>query len=96
MGAGARARPESMELDGEMRRRVLRRIAAEGAHCHHCGDTEFAVGNALYLGFLFLDEDIDAYLVALTCRNRCCPRPHTAIRLHRDEFMRPPGGHDRA
>ncbi len=52
--------------------------------------TDFDVGHALYLGYLFLDEDDDAYMVALTCRNRDCPKPRTAIRLAEKDFL-----HDR-
>ncbi|MDG3013841.1 hypothetical protein [Speluncibacter jeojiensis] len=87
MGTEIRVRPESIEVDEVARRRVLRRIAAEGARCHHCGGTDFVVGRALYLGFLFLDEDTDAYLVALTCTDPDCPRPHTGIRLRGEQFL---------
>ena len=38
-------------------------------------------------GFLFLDEDDDAYLVALTCRNPKCAQPRTAIRLREKDFL---------
>lgn len=52
---------------------------------------DFTVGQALYLGFLFLDEDHDAYLIALTCRDTSCLtsflQPRTAIRLRYNEFL---------
>ncbi|TDH49752.1 hypothetical protein E2F47_19615 [Mycobacterium eburneum] len=81
-------RPELIELDSPERHRVLDQIAAKKGHCDSCGGTEFEVGAALYLGFLFLDEDTDAYMIALTCRNRDCARPRTGVVLHENEFRR--------
>jgi hypothetical protein len=80
-------RPDLLEVDPVAGDRVAELLAARGGHCAACGGTEFAVGRALYLGFLFLDEDDDAYLVALTCRTPSCPQPRTAIRLRRKEFL---------
>jgi hypothetical protein len=88
-GAGAApmtVRPELISLVPADRDRVLNLVAAKGGHCERCGATDFEVGHALYLGFLFLDEDDDAYLVALTCRNKEC-RQHTAIRLCENDFL---------
>ncbi|MDQ2626931.1 MAG: hypothetical protein M3Y90_08005 [Actinomycetota bacterium] len=81
------ARPELVDVEGAARERVSALVRVRGGHCAACGGTEFAVGQALYLGFLFLDEDNDAYLVALTCRDPSCPQPRTAIRLRRKEFL---------
>ncbi|MEZ0362159.1 hypothetical protein ACAG26_00435 [Mycobacterium sp. pUA109] len=81
-------RPELIELDSPERHRVLDQIAAKGGHCDSCGGAEFDVGAALYLGFLFLDEDTDAYMIALTCRNRDCAQPRTGVVLHENEFRR--------
>ncbi|OBI45542.1 hypothetical protein A5707_01785 [Mycobacterium kyorinense] len=67
--------------------RVLDQVKAKGGHCDGCGATEFDVGDALYLGFLFLDEDDDAYMVALTCRNPECPAPRTGIKLREKDFL---------
>jgi len=39
------------------------------------------------MGFLFLDEEHGAYMVALTCENPGCEAPRTGIRLHRSEFL---------
>ena len=75
---------------------VLGVVAAKGGHCEACGATEFTVGHALYLGFLFLDEDDDAYMVALTCRNPNCAQPHTGIRLREKDFLSGDGGKARA
>ncbi len=80
-------RSELIELDRNAHDRVAELVALRGGHCAGCAGTEFAVGQALYLGFLFLDEDTDAYLVALTCRNTGCPQPRTAIRLRHSEFL---------
>lgn len=80
-------RPELISLDAAARGRVLAEIAAKGGHCESCGATDFEVGHALYLGFLFLDEDDDAYMIALTCRNPECARPRTGIILPEDAFL---------
>ncbi|OBK38940.1 hypothetical protein A5658_25330 [Mycobacterium sp. 1245111.1] len=79
-------RPELVSLVPVDRDRVAELVAAKGGHCESCDGTDFEVGRALYLGFLFLDEDIDAYMVALTCRNPECGR-HTGIRLREKEFL---------
>ena len=79
-------RPELISLVPADRDRVLEDVAAKGGHCEACGATDFEVGHALYLGFLFLDEDEDAYLVALTCRNPKCGQ-RTAIKLCEKDFL---------
>lgn len=83
---GVQVRPELISLVPVDRDRVAELVAAKGGHCERCGGTGFDVGHALYLGFLFLDEDIDAYLVALTCRDPDCGR-RTGIRLREKEFL---------
>ena len=80
-------RPELIVLDAKARERVQEQIAAKGGHCEACGATDFDVGDAMIMGFLFLDEDPDAYLVALTCRNPECPKPRTAITLQGGDFL---------
>ncbi|MGB3473852.1 MAG: hypothetical protein WBA69_03605 [Mycobacterium sp.] len=87
MTATVDARPELIDLSQVASGRVSDLVTVRGGHCAACGGTDFAVGQALYLGFLFLDEDDDAYLVALTCRNSSCPQPRTAIRLRYKEFL---------
>lgn len=81
------ARPELISLDPAARDRVTELIAAKGGYCEACGATEFAIGDAMIMGFLFLDEDPDAYLVALTCGNPECPKPRSGIRLRGKEFL---------
>lgn len=83
----ATARPELIELHHVERERVQELVAVKGGHCAGCGARDFAVGRALYLGFLFLDEDDDAFMVALTCRNADCPTPRTGIVLAANEFL---------
>lgn len=80
-------RPELIALYPAARERVSAQIAAKGGHCECCGAKDFDVGDALYLGFLFLDEDTDAYMVALTCRNPDCAKPRTGIVLPRKAFL---------
>ena len=55
-----------------------------------CGWTDFEVGDSLYLGFLFLSEDHDNHMVALTCKNPDCGAPRTGIRLHEADFIKEP------
>ncbi len=86
MANGVQVRPELISLVPVDRDRVAELVAAKGGHCERCGGTGFDVGHALYLGFLFLDEDIDAYMIALTCRDPDCGR-HTGIRLREKEFL---------
>lgn len=92
----APARPELIRLVPVDRDRVMAQVAAKGGHCEACGATDFEIGHALYLGFLFLDEDDDAYMVALTCRNPKCPQPHTGIRLREKDFLSGDGKEARA
>ena len=80
-------RPELTVLTDEQKDRVLRQVRRRGGSCRHCGGEEFLVGEGLYLGFLFLSEDTDAYMVALTCTNPACPAPHTGIRLSGSELF---------
>lgn len=89
-------RPELVRLEPAERERVLEQVSAKGGHCESCGATEFDVGDALYLGFLFLDEDNDAYMIALTCRNRECGKPRTGIKLSEKDFLNRDGGQARA
>ena len=83
----AMVRPELFGLDPASRERVLVQIAAKGGYCESCGEKDFDVGHALFLGFLFLDEDSDAYMVALTCRNPECAKPRTGIVLPERDFL---------
>lgn len=87
MTAIADARPELIDLSRAASDRVSELVKVRGGYCATCGGTDFTVGLALYLGFLFLDEDDDAYLVALTCGNPSCPQPRTGIRLRYKEFL---------
>ncbi|OBI85070.1 hypothetical protein [Mycobacterium sp. 1245805.9] len=84
--------PELTALDATARERVAEQIAAKGGYCECCGGTEFDIGDALYLGFLFLDEDRDAYMIALTCSNPDCAKPRTGIVLCRKDFLSDGGG----
>ena len=59
----------------------------KGGYRECCGAKDFGVGDALYLGFLFLDEDHYAYMVALTCRNPGCAKPRTEIVLPEKDFL---------
>ena len=77
---------DNKRLDENEKRRVLEKARERGFACEGCGSKDFEVGDALYLGFLFLSEDRDAYMVALTCENPGCPAPRTGIRLHQLDF----------
>jgi hypothetical protein len=79
-------RPELEELSDDEKLWVLDRVRARGTRCEGCRGRSFDVGDALFLGFLFVAAEQDEYMVALTCRNRRCCAPRTGIRLHEPEF----------
>lgn len=79
---------DNKPLDDSQKRKVLERAREQGFTCSSCGSGDFEVGEVLYLGFLFLSEDRDNYMVALTCKNPACEAPRTGIRLHEAEFLR--------
>ncbi|MGA9312018.1 MAG: hypothetical protein WBV74_16860 [Pseudonocardiaceae bacterium] len=80
-------RPELTVLTDQQRDQVLQEIRRRRGTCGHCDGDDFLVGDALYLGFLFVSEDTDAYMVGLTCTNPACPTPHTGIRLAASKFL---------
>ena len=79
---------DNTRLDEAQRRAVLERVEERGFACESCGSGDFEVGDALFLGFLFLSEERDEYMVALTCTNPDCRTPMTGIRLREREFLR--------
>lgn len=79
---------DNRRLDDGEKRAVLEKVEERGFTCGSCGSGDFEVGDALYLGFLFLSEDHDDYMVALTCRRPGCENPRTGIKLHEAEFLR--------
>ena len=81
---------DNKRLDKTQKSRVLDRIQGRGFACPTCGSTAFEVGDSLYLGFLFLSEDQDDHMVALTCQNPDCRSPRTGIRLHEADFLKEP------
>lgn len=84
--------PENVKLDENQKRAVLEKVEDRNLTCGGCGSDDFEVGEALYLGFLFLSEDHDAYMVALTCRSPDCDGPRTGIRLREADFLKGPDG----
>lgn len=78
---------ENRELTEKQKWRVLKRVRERGFTCGSCGSEDFGVGEALELGFLFLSEEHDTYMVALTCRKRDCETSRTGIKLHESEFL---------
>lgn len=83
-------RPENIALTARERAYVSERVSATGSVCHWCDGVDFHVGDALPLGFLFLDERPGTFMVALTCTNPACPAPHTGITLHESYFRSTP------
>ena len=81
------ARPENKELDENQKRRVLEKVREQDFACGSCSSNDFEVGEALYLGFLFLDEEHGTYMVALTCQEPDCEDPRTGIKLRESEFL---------
>ncbi len=80
-------RPELIRPDPAACKRVREQVAVKGGCCEACGATDFVVGDAMLMGFLFLDEDSDSYMVALTCSNPDCPKPRTGIKLCGKDFL---------
>lgn len=82
---------ENKTLDENQKQRVLDKVGERGITCETCGSGDFRVGEALDLGFLFLDEDHGTHMVALTCESPGC-EARTGIKLHESEFLRDPDG----
>lgn len=78
---------ENTRLTETQRGRVLEEAQRRNFTCGSCGSGDFEVGDALELGFLFLDEEHKTYMVALTCDNPNCTAPRTGIRLHASAFL---------
>lgn len=80
---------ENRELTEGQRRRVLKEVRERDFTCGTCGSDDFRVGEALELGFLFLDVDHGTHMVALTCESPGC-EARTGIKLHESEFLYDP------
>lgn len=80
-------RPEKITLTQAQRERVRERAKERDFICGGCGSGQFTVGDTLYLGFLFLDEETDVYMVALTCQAPDCQSPRTGIKLHEHDLF---------
>lgn len=78
---------ENRALDEEQKRRIREKVRERGFSCGSCGSSGFEVGEALYLGFLFLSEEHGNYMIALTCEEPDCETPQTGIKLHESEFL---------
>jgi hypothetical protein len=79
---GASAPPETVALSGPQKERVLAQVRRQTGGCIGCGNPGLRVGDALHLGFLFLSEPADAWMVGLTCTDPACPTPHSGIKVH--------------
>lgn len=78
---------ENKCLTENQRERVLQQVEERGFRCVSCGSGDFEVGEALEMGFLFLNEEHGTYMVALTCQGPGCEAPRTGIRLHESAFL---------
>ena len=78
---------ENKRLTENQRERVLQKVEERGFRCASCGSGDFEVGEALEMGFLFLNEEHGTYIVALTCERPGCEAPRTGIRLHESAFL---------
>ena len=87
MGAADFRRPEITMLTLEQKKRVLEQVHRRRGTCRYCEGNNFAVGDALHLGYLFLSEEQDTYMVGLRCTNPHCPTPHTGVRLPASQFL---------
>ena len=82
----AGVRPDLITLSDAQRERVRGILRDRSWRCSGCGRATAEIGQALYLGFLFRSEDLDAYMIGLTCATPGCSNPRDGIRLHEDEF----------
>jgi hypothetical protein len=87
MGAERAVRPEITVLSAEQKHRVAKQLRRYGITCTSCGSEDLDIGDGLYLGFLFLREEQDSYLIALTCDNPDCLAPRTGVRVHESQFL---------
>ncbi len=87
MGTEWAARPEITVLSAEQKHRVAKQLRRHRITCTSCGSEDLDIGDGLYLGFLFLHEEQDSYLIALTCKNPDCPAPRTGVRAHESQFL---------
>jgi hypothetical protein len=83
-------RPENVALSEQQKRNVLTQVRRKNLRCGSCGTEDFVVGDALYLGYLFQNEEQGTYMVALSCTKSGCPTPRTGIRLHESQFLGSP------
>jgi hypothetical protein len=90
MSSSDTLRPENIALTARQKEHVTTKLRRKRFSCGSCGSEDFVVGDALYLGFLFLNEEQGTYMVALTCTNTACPAPRTGIRLHEASFLGSP------
>ncbi len=88
MASPEAVRPELTVLTDRQKERVLRQLRRRRGTCGGCGGRDFDIGDALYLGFLFLSEEEDAYIVALTCTTEQCPAPYTGITVREADVWR--------
>ena len=87
MSAEWAARPEITVLSAEQKHRVAKQLRRHRITCTSCGSEDLDIGDGLYLGFLFLHEEQDSYLIALTCNNPDCLAPRTGVRMHESQFL---------
>lgn len=78
---------ENKKLTENQRERSLEKVKEQGFRCGSCGSDDFEVGETLEMGFLFLNEEHGAYMVALSCERPGCETPRTGVRLHESEFL---------
>lgn len=86
MSTAEAERPELTALTDKQKHRVARQVRTRRGTCSGCRGRDFDIGDALHLGFLFLSEDEDAYIIALTCTNTQCPAPYTGITVRGSEI----------
>lgn len=90
MSPAGTLRPENIALTDQQKHNVSTQVRRRKLRCGSCGTEDFAVGDALYLGYLFQNEPQGSYMVALTCTKSGCPVPRTGIRLHESQFLGSP------
>jgi hypothetical protein len=83
-------RPDVFALTEQETDRVRELLHERRFRCAGCGGAELGIGHCFYLGFVFVGEELDHYMVGLTCRNPECPAPYTGITLRESEVLSAP------
>jgi preprotein translocase subunit SecA len=90
MSLPAEPRPDLFELTQQEKDRVRTQLRRRRSRCGACGGSEFEIGYGFYLGFLFVGEALENYMVGLTCQNPDCLAPYTGTTVRESQVLSEP------